>query len=432
MLTVFSITAEYKYERPEKSRSAKKYVGKPTVSELEFGKIEKRIPNDEEFINILVFYDSSENLVQLKIEKAPHLPRKLIKILELIIPFQPLLSAITINRGLDQYIIHDLSKFLHTTNITEVCFDDTFVKEGNHYILLQKNNRIQNLSLCRCKINDDVVFKLVSTLVYPQPSSKTLCILNLSSNRITDEGAKHIADMLKRNRKLFFLNIAGNRITDEGASAIFDTLMDFRLNSDEALTMKGSLMEYLKEKTKLTYKILQKLRSSADADKRDRFKRSTKSASISVTLPPPTTATTKAKKSQDLTTIPIAITRQKSIDPLLLKADLLACNELGEFSDPYFPTFTKNGYLYCYGNNVVSWLNLSYNNITYISLKKLLKVLEVQRRRPNEQRKGLLRVNIEGNNLPEECKELHDIDYLLGLGLSQIDKRHTTVKKITR
>ena len=55
-------------------------------------------------------------------------------------------------------------------------------------------------------------------------NNSTLTALNLSSNNITDEGAKRLAEAIKVNTTLQELNISMNKITDEGAKRLAEAI----------------------------------------------------------------------------------------------------------------------------------------------------------------------------------------------------------------
>ena len=75
--------------------------------------------------------------------------------------------------------------------------------------------------------------------------NSTLCKLNLSSNNITDEGAKRLAEAIKVNRKLQKLNTSSNKITDEGAKRLAEaiqvstTLQELNISSNK-ITDEGA------------------------------------------------------------------------------------------------------------------------------------------------------------------------------------------------
>lgn len=69
-------------------------------------------------------------------------------------------------------------------------------------------------------------------LVYFATGSQTLSILNLSSYRITNEGARALSKALRSNRSVSYLNLANNWI-DDGSLAIIEVLQPFLLKCTE-------------------------------------------------------------------------------------------------------------------------------------------------------------------------------------------------------
>ena len=83
--------------------------------------------------------------------------------------------------------------------------------------------------------------------------NSTLCKLNLSSNNITDEGAKKLAEAIQVNTTLQELNMSSNKITDEGAKQLGKaievnrTLQELNISSnkitDEGAKQLGKAIE---------------------------------------------------------------------------------------------------------------------------------------------------------------------------------------------
>jgi Ran GTPase-activating protein (RanGAP) involved in mRNA processing and transport len=86
---------------------------------------------------------------------------------------------------------------------------------------LHSNTTLEGLSLCANGITD--VHVLYITLALSDSNSK-LNRLALTSNDITDEGAQHLADMLKTNQSLTQLWLGFNKITDQGVEILTNAL----------------------------------------------------------------------------------------------------------------------------------------------------------------------------------------------------------------
>ena len=70
--------------------------------------------------------------------------------------------------------------------------------------------------LCTTKLNTSIYFLFLFFLV--------LTSMGLSHNRIGDEGAQAIADMLRNNSSLEKLSLSANDITDEGGEPLIAAL----------------------------------------------------------------------------------------------------------------------------------------------------------------------------------------------------------------
>ncbi|KAJ8707378.1 hypothetical protein PYW08_010630 [Mythimna loreyi] len=364
--------------------------------DFETSEIDQLVPEvTEKIVKIETVYDSNENLVQIKFLNNKYIPRKVMQVVALTIPFQRHLTSITINSGFDVKALYEMSKFLPVSLITEICLDGTFVREANYHILLEDSN-LKHISLARCMISDSILKSIAEQLKEPCAAAKTLSALNLSTNKITDTGAKYLADVLRANRHLSYLNLAGNMITDEGGASILNTLQKFPLQFKELFESRGRYMEYLKKKRELVNMFVIDLHNATGKNYRKKtLKKATKVESLCW--------------QQHYEIAEAQIIQEK--------AESLAETKLGLFNEPFSPnnTETQDGVVYCLGNNTLAYLNLAYNNLTYISVKKLLEVLKTQKylyRAP----KGLIKVVIDGNLMPASCEEYIEISALLASG----------------
>jgi hypothetical protein len=412
-------------------RSKKK--GKPRVSKMDMtldldkddqSFLAPAIPLDRgQGIQVMAIYDSLDHLVQLKFLNNKWLPRTILSILNLIIQYHEYLTTIVINKGLDEHTLYDISKFLPLSHITDICLDNTYLKEANYYLLFEKKSLLRHLSLSRCSITDVVVESIAAALSYPLPGSIALSVLNLSSNRITDVGAKYLAEALRSNRHLSYLNLSDNNLTDCGGENILSSLQKFPLTFAELLASRSRHMYYLKEKNELAMKIMKNLRAG-DFDKRNMKRR----AAVKP-VPPP-----KKKGLERELSAKSAIPENRSLvnidNALIEKAANMAENTLGEFRDPFDKdcTYVEDGIVYSEGNNTLCYLNLAYNNLTYMTLRKLLDVMTYQRE-ISKRSKGLINVSIEGNCMPIACKELSEIESLIQMNLMLQNRRYSTAKK---
>lgn len=352
-------------------------------------------------VNIIAVY-SGDKLVQIKMLNNERIPRELFKILALIVYFYPNLNSIVINKALTAAGIYELKNFLNLSNVTDISLDDTYVESANYYILLDSPRRLRYLSLARCFIQDVGVELIAARLAFPHPASESLSLLNLSTNRITDVGATYLATALRSNRCLNYLNLTNNMITDKGAKAIFDVLIPFPLTYSEMIGRNDRYIKHLRKKHGLIDTFITNVKN----DQPDLKPGKKKSMRIETTV------------------------NRHSASCINVKALDMAKKLVCDFNDPFHKNVVfKDSILHCNGNKVLAYLNLSYNNLSYITLKTILKVLKDQRNRLNFS-KGLVRVGIEGNPMPVDCKELKEISNELDICVQSFEKRlpHTAAK----
>lgn len=345
----------------------------------------------QDITNIIAVY-SGDQLVQIKILNSTRIPRELYKILSMIVCFYPQLTSIVINKALNTTGVHELKNFLNLSNVTDIILDDTYVKSANYYILLDSPRRLRCLSLARCYIQDIGVELIAARLAFPHPASESLALLNLSTNRITDVGATYLATALRTNRCLSYLNLTSNLITDKGAKTIFDVLMPFPLTYSELIGKNERYIKHLRKKHDLIDTFITNVKNEESDSKSGK------------------------KKSARLETA----ANKRSIPSI--NAQDVAKKLISDFKDPFHKDIVlKDGVLYYSGNNILAYLNLSYNHLSYIILKTILEVLKDQRIRARLP-KGLVRVVIEGNPMPMECKELKEISNELDICVQSFEK----------
>lgn len=318
---------------------------------------------------------------------------------------------------IDAYTIYELSKILFLTSITDVCLDGSPLHEGNYEILLNSDCRLNHISLSRCLINDEVCSHIASKLYYLGSAEATLMTLNLSSNSITDVGAKLLADALRTNRRLRYLNLAGNHITDDGAYSLFESLMEFPLSHDEILNRNLRYMDYLKTKQALLMKYLNEWDSISVNEYSQVSKKS---------VPKKKKSSATSLKSKQPIGQEKPILQNVTDDSMFLKAEMLAGEVMGPFVDPFSTSYINkkdNYYTYCVGNLVLCCLNLSYNNLTFLCLRKLYSVLLHQDSHKKLNQPGLIKVLLDGNYMPNECTEIFQINEIISKNIRSYKER---------
>ncbi|XP_039760352.1 leucine-rich repeat-containing protein 71-like [Pararge aegeria] len=363
-------------------------------------------------INVTMVYDNYNTLMEILITKVMDVPRALLRIISLLLPYYRNLTRITICKcGINMYSIYELSKVLCASTITEVCLDGSPVL-GADYTMLLETTKLRYLSLSKCNIQDDTC-KLIAVKLQNMCCAQNLLLLNLSTNRITDEGAKHISNALRTNRHLRYLDLSDNHITDCGAGQILDVLIEFPLTYDEMMGMRRRRFEYLKRRNELHEKYLAHIHNRP-FDELSQFSR--KSGQQKRKKTSLTTLRSKGSARRDK-----ELTSSTDDEHIKTKAEMLTAEVLGPFEDPFHPKTIKRieGYVYSVGNMTLAYLNLAYNNLSYMCIKKLLSVIKHQN---NYKNKGLVKVVLDGNNLPISCPELAQIEELMSINRGKISR----------
>lgn len=417
MQFLFLFTETFLKSKLPRSRSAihktsPKLLG-PTMSMSDGISIQEGAAADEKFC--LEARYCSRQLNQIHYYGRKPLPRQVFKIIASIIQFYPSLTNITIANGLDVYGIYEISKILVMSHITEVCFEHLNIKNAHYQLLVTEASNLNYLSLSKCSINDEITENIMLQLKHSLPASKTLLALNLSCNFITDNGAHFIGEALRSNRCLQYLNLASNMITDDGAAFIFSSLLKFPLTGKEVDLRDKTFIQYSTQKVKIMTLFIDQ---SVSQPKKAKLKIEKK----------------VGKKSNNTKTV---------VDdtvglPEHQEARSFAESILGSFLHPYDKTniVRECGIEYCTGNNTLCYLNMAYNDLTIVSIRKLLHILTYQKI-PERSPRGLTQVIIEGNPLPANCSELRDLNYFLDsfLNLSQkgrINRKPRTAKTLSQ
>nr|XP_026500124.1 leucine-rich repeat-containing protein 71-like [Vanessa tameamea] len=357
-------------------------------------------------------YDNYHTLTEIKITKVSQVPDILLKIFGLLVPYYKNLVRLSItNCGIDMYTIHELGKMLNVSTITEICLDGSPLASCDYSILLRSS--LRNLSLCRCKVNDEAC-EIIASKLHHAAAADNLLLLNLSSNHITDEGAKYFGGALRTNRHLRYLNLADNHITDGGACYLLDVLIEFPLTYDEILNMRRRRLDYFKCRNTLYSKYLE-----------GHCKRSYDQISQSTSSKRKKTSTTTLKSKSSARKEKERPSSGSAIEDFIkTKAEMMLTEVMGSFQDPFHPHCTKNvdGYKYYYGNMTLASLNLAYNNLSYITIKKLYKVILYQNSIRKTINGGLVKVVVDGNNMPISCTEMTDINDLMAKNTGQTGK----------
>ncbi|CAB3233316.1 unnamed protein product [Arctia plantaginis] len=370
--------------------------------------------SDEKLKSKLVIeanYDTQNQLKEISfLECCCGIPKKVIRAINLCLPFHSKLSRINIrNKELTHSALCEIAKMLPHSNVTTICLDNSIIPQGRYQILIQNTSQLSYLSLNRCEINDDVCKEIGINLTFGKGASNSLNVLELASNDITDVGAEYLGKMLRTNRRLLHLNLAGNKITDIGGKALLTALMDFNLTCDEVLEIKTKRYNFLKENPPMFNRSLDQVMTIYDSCE-----------TFNVSIPPSShNALSKVKTPRVRTTKPQELSRH------------LAATLVDELLDPYtiHNLELRNGTYFAKGNLILCSLNLAYNKLHYPFLKILDEVLAYQHHAQKTlSGTGLIRIVLDGNYMPTECQELNRIEAYLKFNIDQ-KQPETTVKK---
>lgn len=362
----------------------------------------------ESAVPLTAYYDDKRLVEIAIIGSEQKVSRKVIGAISLAVPYHSSLTRFTFRKsGLTAKLIYDIKKLLPISNISEIIFDDSYVKEANYYILLEQFSQLKYLSLNRCKINDEACRKIFENITFEAPASNSLQLLELGSNYITDKGAIFIGSVLRTNRSLVHLNLSGNKITDCGFISILDSLMEFPLDSKEKYAMRQRKLRYLRNKVTIYERCLKSLKSR-NFDDVDSVPSGSKRLSMKQT---------RLSMKQSLSMKRLRLKSKKStIKTFEEQAEIMTRAILGEFNDPFSrdDVVLKDDAIFSKGNYVLCYVNVAYNNLEYRSLRKLLEVLqyqdEMRMKRKFFKGTGLIRVTLDGNYVPKTCSVLHEIN----------------------
>ncbi|KOB62750.1 Uncharacterized protein OBRU01_25027 [Operophtera brumata] len=360
-------------------------------------------------IVVTAVQDSALRLVELSFDRCKEIPRLLMQIIALCVPYQPYLTRLTVRRvPFGGEALYEIAKLLSLSHLTDVCLDDSPVREKNYHSLLEQE-QLRCLSLARCSLDDDDCVIIAAKLAHPLPASRNITVLSLVSNIISDVGACALAEALRSNRKLQHLNLAGNRVSDAGACALFRSMTEFPLTYGELIMKRQRIFQYLQLRKEVYLQLITELTASAidrSADESSRGPRRRTAANPA-----------RGRKAGGAAS---AMSSAPSAYDLATRAEFMANEQVGSFVDPFSleETVTREGYVYSLGNTTLCFLNLAYNDLGYASVVALRDVLQYQGALVRKTGLGLVRVVLDGNLLPAACNEYSAIQDLLERALS--------------
>ena len=154
------------------------------------------------------------------------------------------------------FILYAMCEGLKNGTLCKLNLSNNHITDKRVQILLTEavtiNKTLKILELPHNAISDDGISRLTEFLIY----NKTLHELNLSGNNITDQGAKKLSEAVQVNKTLQELNVSKNWISKEGvmkiveACTINETLHKL-ICTHNNLTKSGlaSIIDYVRENT---------------------------------------------------------------------------------------------------------------------------------------------------------------------------------------
>ncbi|KAK0158419.1 hypothetical protein PV328_009422 [Microctonus aethiopoides] len=245
---------------------------------------------------------------------------------------------------------------------------------GNHYLLCSRGCKLKYLSIKFCNLGDLGVKKIADELKYQDniQNLPTLIAINLMHNQITDNGAIYIAkQMLHTNRF---------PLTHEEIVELRKRKYERLIKQDEKLetlcTLIQDIAEEYKEKEMKNRNIIKE--KVKDSSENESFER-------------------EIQESNSTSLILESETCKQLMNDLLLDLPEI---DLHPFTIESYPI---KGAMMSTGNLQLQHLNLSYNHLTVDALKQMIKCIYYHSYMMlNDISRGLLHVNLEGNDIAED------------------------------
>ncbi|XP_063226334.1 uncharacterized protein LOC134533064 isoform X2 [Bacillus rossius redtenbacheri] len=363
------------------------YGGEEFAAESELDHIDDR--DDEDPVPVIrVTFDQSDKNgdVQKAAIKGFRLETDLLRAIGRCLTAFPTITSLRLEDcGLATDQLSLLARLVvRATTLRELSLDYNTLPGGDLGPLLDPRARLESLSLRWCGVSDGGALSLAGALAYQDTGTSPLLSLNLTCNSITCEGARHLAEALRTNRILVCLLLAGNRIGDDGASWLAESLQRFPLTHSEArLRRRKNIQRLIQQK------------DTGEQQSAGKMPRTTQRPQGSVTER--ASLRRESSSSKD---------RKKE------KASAQGVSE-GPLVDehPFMQeVVAEGGELWCVGNRVLAHLSLAYNHVGSPGMKALLAAVKYQDSiaAPSQQ-KGLSRLVLEGNSVPEESQDLTEL-----------------------
>ncbi|XP_072174280.1 leucine-rich repeat-containing protein 71-like [Diadema setosum] len=352
------------------------------------------------------------------------------------------------NTSLTEKTLKELSLFLHQCpNLKNVSIEGNPIPEEPWAFLIGEESIIVNLSLRHNNITQKGAVLLGHAISTERLCNKNLLSLNLSNNKLGDEGAISLINGLRMNRVVLSLSLACNELTDKAATYIGEVLSRFPLTHAEVverrkvLSDKGSPERGSGKSPPPSRRAESKdrpgsVKSGSHLDKNDKKRdksskrkdgkkdkeeeRSKGSKSVTMDSKKEKDETQKGGTKKDdkwkkAETMKVTKGKTKGKDKKQSEAE---SPDILEAINPLVAEQPESidGQLWIPGNRALINLNLARNQIGEAGMKALLLAVQYQQTlstlSPHPALKGLMRLSIAKNGVSGECEtyqKLHDL-----------------------
>ncbi|KAK0084570.1 hypothetical protein PV325_006773 [Microctonus aethiopoides] len=294
------------------------------------------------------------------------------------------------------------------TNITETgCINDINLDmnpnaHGNHYLLCSRGCKLKYLSIKFCNLGDLGVKKIADELKYQDniQNLPTLIAINLMHNQITDNGAIYIAKQMLHTNSFICQWI--NEIKNKAILCLLRFYCELRrsrfpLTHEEIVELRKRKYERLikqDEKLETLCTLIQDIAEEykeKEMKNRNIIKEKVKDSSENESFEG------EIQESNSTSLILESETCKQLMNDLLLDLPEI---DLHPFTIESYPI---KGAMMSTGNLQLQHLNLSYNHLTVDALKQMIKCIYYHSYMMlNDISRGLLHVNLEGNDIAED------------------------------
>jgi Ran GTPase-activating protein (RanGAP) involved in mRNA processing and transport len=155
------------------------------------------------------------------------------------------IQSLTLNKnGMTENDIIEFSKMIgKNTSLRELTISENYFENGMNALSrsLGVNTSLRKIAIIDCDIIDEDLVEL--SLLLHENTNTTLQEINLSKNRISDEGVSNLASSLEKNTTITSLDLSDNNITYKGASALAEIIFENTNNLQKLILSKNRISD---------------------------------------------------------------------------------------------------------------------------------------------------------------------------------------------